>query len=346
MLWAFADVATRALAGLRGTEHKTKLTILFWGDNRERAIIDQLIAAYEADHPDIDVEPLHAADFDTKLKTMLASGEPPDAFYLPAERLFGSLAEQGLLLDMDPYVEQERTRDPGWIEGFYPQLLDAFRWDAADHRSGSGPLYGIPKGFTTTVCYVNLDLFDAAGVPVPYDGWTWDEYADAVAKIAALGHVPNEPNRPVYGGVIQTWDWVLMNHVWTFGGDYFDGDFTHPTMENPRTLQALQFLYDKRFKDHTVYNATGIAQAEDELFRLGQVGVIGALGRWKVPTYRQVDFRWDVVPTPHQNIDHTVSPIVTVSWSISADSAHPAETWDLVKFLCGPPGQKMVAELG
>ncbi|GJM18075.1 MAG: hypothetical protein DHS20C14_02880 [Phycisphaeraceae bacterium] len=343
VVWAFADVLTREVSRFAEDTAGTRLRILFWGDNRERAIIDELIAAYEEANPGVEVEPLHAADFDTKLKTMLASGDPPDAFYMPAERLFGSMSEQGLLLDLDPYAAAEGD---AWLDRFYPQLIDSFRWNEETHRSGAGPLYGIPKGFTTTVCYVNLDLFEAAGVPVPYDGWTWDEYADAVAKIQALGTVPDRPTRPVYGGVIQTWDWVLMSHVWTFGGDYFAGDFTDPTVDDPRTLEALQFLYDRRFEDGTVYNATGIAQAEDELFRLGQVGIIGAMGRWKVPTYRQVEFRWDVVPTPHQNIPETVSPIVTVCWSISAESEHPDETWELLTFLCGPRGQALIAELG
>ncbi len=343
VVWAFTDVLTREARRLFGQSDDITLQILFWGDNRERAIIYELIAAFEEANPGVVVEPLHAADFDTKLKTMLASGDPPDAFYMPAERLFGSMAEQGLLYPLDELAAEE---EGDYLGRFYPQLIDTFRWNEQTHRSGDGPLYGIPKGFTTTVNYVNLDLFDAAGVPVPYDGWTWDEYADAVAKIAALEHLPGDPSKPVFGGVIQTWDWVLMNHVWTFGGDYFDGDFTQPTVSDPRTIEGLQFLYDRRFVDGTVYNATGIAQSEDELFRLGQVGVIGTLGRWKVPTYRQVDFRWDVVPPPHQNIEAPVSPIVTVCWSISAESEHPEETWELLKFLCGPRGQALIAELG
>lgn len=346
LLWAVADVGLRAIDGWRQTRDQVTLRILFWGDNRERAIIDELIAAFEADHPGVKVEPLHATDFDTKLKTMLASGDPPDAFYLPNERLFGMLAEQGLLADLEPFVNAQRQADPGWVGDFYPQLLDAFRWDDQAHRAGSGVLYGIPKGFTTTVCYVNLDLFAAAGVPVPYDGWTWDEYADAAARIKALGTVPGRPNTPVYGGVITTWDWALMNHVWTFGGDYFAGDFQHPTVTDPRTLDALRFIQDARFDSGIVYNATGIAQSEEELFRLGQVGIIGALGRWKVPTFRQVDFRWDVVPLPHAPGVEPVSPIVTVSWSMSAASEHPEETWALITYLCGPRGQTMIAELG
>jgi ABC-type Fe3+ transport system permease subunit len=68
--------------------------------------------------------------------------------------------------------------------------VDAYRFDAATGKIGAGPLYGITKDFTTSVFYVNVDLFEQAGVPVPYGGWTWDEFDDACRKIAALSDRP------------------------------------------------------------------------------------------------------------------------------------------------------------
>lgn len=344
VLWAFVDLGVRSLDRSRELGTRTPIRILFWGDNRERAIVDELVAAFEEANPDIDVQPLHAGDYDGKLKTMLAAGDPPDCFYVPYERMLGELVESGQLLDLEPYVARERAQNPGWFEDFYPKLVDAFRWDTTTKRQGSGPLYGLPKDFTTTVKYVNVDLFEAAGVPVPSSGWTWDEYADAVRRIADLK--TNADGRPVYGGVILTWNWALRSIVWTFGGDYFADSFDRLTLDHPGVLAAYQFILDRRFKDKTVYNATGIAQSEDELFRLGQVGVIGPLGRWRVPTLRQVDFRWDVVPMPTAPGVEPVAPIATVAWGISAGTANPDAAWRVVKFLCDRRGQELTAELG
>jgi multiple sugar transport system permease protein len=345
VVWAFADVAVRWRDSADALAGRTPVRILYWGDNREREIMDTLVAAFEEANPDIDIQPLHAPDIDTKLKTMLAAGDPPDAFYLPAERLIGQLAEADLLLPLDDLYAAEQAANPEWIADFYPKLVDAFRWNHETNRTGSGTLYGLPKGFTTTVCYINADLFERAGVPIPYDGWTWDQYADAVAKITALSD-PADPTGPIYGGVMQTWNWALRSQVWTFGGDYFGESFDDFTMDDPRVIEAFQYIVDRRFKDRTVYNATGVAQSEDELFRLGKVGVIGPLGRWKVPTYRQVDFRWDVVPMPTVDGSPPVTPIVTVSWAIARATPNPEATWRVVKFLCDAPGQKLIAELG
>ncbi|MEM9559902.1 MAG: extracellular solute-binding protein [Planctomycetota bacterium] len=343
VVWAFADVAVRVATG--GPEAgKIQLRILFWGDNRERQIVLDLVDAFEAQNPGVDVLPIHATDYDSKLLTMLASGDPPDAFYVPYERMLGRLVEDGQLAALTEYIEREGGEAGPWFSDFYPELVDAFRWDTERQRTGSGPVYGLPKDFTTTVKYVNVDLFEAAGVALPTDGWTWSEYTDAVRRIDALNATGDFADE-VHGGVMLTWSWVLRNHVWTFGGDYFGDGFDDVTLDEPAAVEALEFIVERR-REGSVYSATGIAQSEDELFRLGRVGVIGPLGRWRVPTYREVDFRWDVVPLPVKAGVDPASAIATVSWSMSSQTEHPEETWSLIKFLCAEPGQRLTAELG
>src|SRR5437868_1795274 len=117
---------------------------------------------------------------------MLAAGTPPDVFYLPPDA-FPELASLKLIHPLDDLVKKDiETGGPTakalW-DDFFPILMDAYRYDAKTEKVGSGPLFGLPKDFTTAVFYVNLDLFEKAGVKVPYEGWTWDEFTDACRKI-------------------------------------------------------------------------------------------------------------------------------------------------------------------
>lgn len=356
VVWAFADVGLRTLGGWRAQNDSTRLRVLFWGDNRERAIIDEVIAAFEAQNPGITVEPLHAADFDTKLKTMLASGDPPDAFYMPYERMLGQFAEDNLIEPLDRFIEQEATEDPGWYEQFYPQLWPAFRWNSEQKQLGTGELYAVPKGFTTLGCYINTDLFERAGVEIPYDGWTWSEYEEASKRITALSD-PEDPNEQVWGAVISTWPLVMRSHLWTGGAEFFgspDGsydnlDLTDVTLDDPAAQDALN-LWVRGRDEGWIYRATGIAQSEAELFRLGKVGIIGPLGRWMTPTYRKVNFGWDCVPLPTKDElgpdFMPPTPLITVGWSMAKGTEHPDEAWKLIKFLTGERGQVLIAELG
>ncbi len=346
VVWSFFDVGLRAYhrwdSARRDT--RTPLTILHWGDTAEIRIVQTLVEAFEAAHPDIKINRIHASDYDTKLNTMFAAGSPPDLFYLRYEDL-PKLADMGLLAPIDQQIAEDvRQHGDNWIDAFYPVLVSAFRYDG--NRLGAGPLYGIPKDFTPMLMYANLNLFRRAGVQVPYQGWTWEQFDEAMAKISAL----EDPNGEVYGAVIASWPAVLRNWVWAHGGDFFRGDdFTDVTLDDPPAVGAMERIRRMRFVDHTAYNASsGDAQGLGEQeFITGRIGVVGPIGRWRTPTFRDIDtFEWDVVPLPHQAGKEPISAIAVVAWGMSATTKHPKEAFELMKFLCGPQGQRLTARSG
>lgn len=346
IVWSFIDVGVRAWVRLDLGNHdtRTELTILHWGDNDEIEIVQTLVEGFEADNPGVKVNRLHASDYMTKLNTMFAAGDPPDLFYLPAEEL-PKMAGMGLLAPIDDVIAADVAETgEDWISDFFKVILDAYRFEGG--VIGEGPLYGIPKDFTPMVMYANLQLFQRAGLDVPYDGWTWDEFEEAMKKITAL----EDPNGEVYGSVIASWALVLRDIVWSHGGDYFNGsDFEDVTLDEPAAIAALERIRRMRFVDQTSYNATsGDAQllGEQEFFT-GRIGVVGPIGRWRTPRFRSIDhFDWDVIPAPHTPGVPQSSAIATTAWSMSSTSDHPDEAFKLMKFLCGPAGQKLTAESG
>ena len=171
--------------------------------------------------------------------------------------------------------------------------------------------------------YVNLDLFAKAGVSVPYGGWTWDEYQDVVRKITALSGTPSVGGRKIYGGSIEIWHDTVRNAVWTYGGDFFGpGGWRDVTLDSPQSLAALHMLAKTRLVDHTVYNPTVVGQEGGEQVLRGTIGVLGPLGRWKVPHGgRPASFRWDCVPLPHETA--TASMVWYTAWSVASGTPHP-----------------------
>jgi multiple sugar transport system permease protein/multiple sugar transport system substrate-binding protein len=346
VLWSFFDVGYRAYVhwDTARKDTRTELTILHWGDNAEIEIVQTLVEAFEAENTGVRVNRIHASDYDTKLNTMFAAGDPPDLFYLRYEDL-PKLSGMGLLEPIDQRVKDDIKRTgEDWVSAFYSVLLKAYRYDG--DQLGQGPLYGIPKDFTPMLMYANLGLFRRAGVEVPYDGWTWDEFDDAMKKISAL----EDPNGRVYGSVIASWPAVLRNMVWAHGGDFFNGnDFNDVTLDEPSAIAAMERIRRMRFDDETAYNASsGDAQGLGEQeFYTGRIGVVGPIGRWKTPRFRSISgFRWDVIPFPHTpGIDQS-SAIAVTAWAMSSTSDHPDESFTLMKFLCGPQGQRLTARSG
>ena len=348
VIWSFVSVGARLWREHNPNDHRTELVILQWGDASEERIVQDMVDEYEHDHPDIKILRIHAADYDSKLKTMLAAGTPPDLFYMKYEQL-ADYAHMHLLANLDPQIAA-LSDGKQWLDGFYPVLLDAFRYDGK--QVGKGPLYGVPKDFTTMLMYVNCDLFKRAGIAVPYSGWTWDEFEEDCKKISALP--PDAAGRD-YGAALNTWVGVLQNILECYGGDFFNGaDFSRMTIDSPGALDGLEMIQRTRFVDKTVYPAAG-PQAGDQnvqLFYTGKVAAIGPVGRWETPHFRGTGpgdpgitaFQWDVVPLPHEK-EH-VSDIAVVAWSMSSQTKHPKEAFELLHFLTGPEGQTAMAKLG
>lgn len=333
VIWAFVDVFARLNRDAAGGRPVT-VSVVHWGDPNEGQIMADLVAAFEREHPNVHVNRIHVnqGDYDSKLKTMFASGEPPDLFYLKPESL-PEMASMKLVRPVDGDVSKEE------IARFFPKLIDTFRYDG--QRSGSGPLYGLPKDFTTTVMYVNVDLFNRAGVPVPYGGWTWDEYAAAMKKITTLA----TPDRKIYGGVLGLWEATLTNIIWTFGGDVWGDDFRTLKLAEPGAQRAMEMIRRLRLDEQTVYNPVGIAKEAGQEFVLGNIGAIGPLGRWKTPEYRSItDFEVDVVPLPYASTPANV--FFTNAWGIANSTKHPKESVELMRYLVGDAGQAKAAELG
>ena len=255
-----------------------------------------------------------------------------------SERL-ASFAGQDLLMPIEPLIEADRAagRKTLDLNDFFENTVNCFRFDG--QRTGRGPLYGLPKDFTTVGFYYNKDAFDRADLPYPADDWTWDDFIATASRLGQLDGM-------IGGAEFVSWAAMIRAYLGTYGLDVINDDFTQDRLLEPAVLARLQTLYDWRFKKGNALTSgkSQVAQGEN-IFVTGRVGMAGPFGRWVVPTYRDIsEFDWDFAPLPRGT--QKANLVFTVSWSISKDSAHPQQAWKLVKFLCGPAGQAQAAELG
>ncbi len=343
LLWSIYWVTTRPLREQKLAPGQVRLTILHWGDSQEDEIVAGLIADFEAQNPDIKVQRTNVgspAQLATKLQTMLAAGDPPDAFYLESERV-ADLAAKGLLADISPFIEQDRQagRPTVDLSDFFPPVVKAFRYDG--HQVGRGPLYGLPKDFTTVGFYYNKNLFRRAGIPLPpHDDWTWEQFH---AAAHAIGKLPG-----CYGADVVTWVAMVRIYLFTYGLDFTTPGFEHFRFHDPDVIAALERLRTWFFnEDRTLLSAKTQLETGQEPFLAGNVGLAGPYGRWKVPMYRQItNFDWDFAPLPHAKGHPPANGVLTVAWAMSVGNKHPRQTWRLLKYLCSRRGQSRICEQG
>ena len=349
VIWAFARVGAREGARLFHHDSRTELVVMHWsgeGGQEEDTIVEDALAEFEREHPTLKVRRMNPGDagsFYTKLQTMMASGDPPDVFYVGSERV-PSFVSLGLLAPLDSFVEEDQRNDaPDRVDldGFYAPTVDAFRFDGA--RTGAGLLYGIPKDFTTVGFYWNKSLFAQAGLAPPSPHWTWDEF---IADARAIGALEG-----CTGAEFVTWPAMVRAYLMTEGLDVKGASFDEIMLDDPAVFSALDRLRAWRHDEEGALTSgkSKIASGAS-VFLSGRVGLAGPFGRWVVPSYRKIPaardggFDWDFAPMPRGAVDRNI--VLTVSWSISSQTRHPRESWELVRFLSGERVQRSLARLG
>ncbi|SED07751.1 sugar ABC transporter substrate-binding protein [Paenibacillus sp. GP183] len=150
---------------------KVELRVMWWGDQKRADLTNQMLKKFEEKYPNIKVtsEFSPVSGYFDKLNTQLASQTAPDVFTLGSNLL--DYANKEVLLDLNPYVGNAlNTAD------IDKTLLD--------YTSSKGKLYGVSIGANARSIIANTELFKKAGMPIPQDGWTWDDYAKVSKEVS------------------------------------------------------------------------------------------------------------------------------------------------------------------
>ncbi|MFM7259036.1 MAG: extracellular solute-binding protein [bacterium] len=337
-----------------------ELTVMHWsgeGGQEEDLIVENALRDFEAANPGVRVKRLNPGstpEYYTKLQTMMVSGETPDVFYVGYERV-ANFASLDLVRPIDDFIERENAARAAGdttaldLGAFYPQTVDAFRSDGK--RIGTGPLYGIPKDFTTVGFYYNKDLFRRAGVPFPSNNWTWDDYIAAARAIGKLSPPETPETERIIGSEFVTWSFVVRSYLRTEGMEAIDSNLATIRLGEPASVAALERLRAWRHgEEGTLVPGNSKLASGSAIFNSGKVGLAGPFGRWVIPAYRKIPpsseggFEWDFAPLPRGSVASNC--VLTVSWSMSPSTKHPEQSWKLIKWLTDRKSQEANARLG
>jgi multiple sugar transport system substrate-binding protein len=321
---------------------ETVLRMTSWQTPAENALDLPAIRAFEAAHPGVRVEnePVsNQAEYRAKVITSVASGSPPDVFLLDNIDV-PAFVEASVALDVRPFAPRVGIQ----LDDFYPNVLGIF--------SRGEAVYAFPKGFSPVVYYYNRALFDAAGLPYPQDGWTWEEF---IATARAL-------TRDLDGdGVTDQWGTAVMRPfyawqaiVWSGGGDILaaDGLRASGALDGPATVAALEFL-TSLVLEHRVAPRPNAFRAvtgnESRLFYSGRLALL-ASGHWLIPNIRPQlangTLRLGVVSVPRAPGMDVATPLFASGWAVPRNTPHRKLAVSLAAALAGVDAQRVRLEAG
>jgi multiple sugar transport system substrate-binding protein len=205
-----------------------EITYAFWDPNQEPAV-DSMIAAFEEQYPDVTVTKSVTpfAQYWTTLQTQASSNTLPDVFWMNMP-YFQLYASNGQLEPIDDLVES------GQIDlSAYPENLTSF-------YNFDGAQYAVPKDADTGAMWINTALLERAGVAMPSEDWTYDDYREIAAQVTtALG------GEGVFGTAFYLFGQpTYYNSVFAYGGSVITDDGTASGWEEPGSIEGLQIWRD------------------------------------------------------------------------------------------------------
>lgn len=298
-----------------------------WDQARVDNVAMPLIEQFEATHENINIEFENigtSTDYYTKLQITIAGGTAPDVFY-PATHVAYALARKGVMLSLNDYIE----RDGIDLAAYDPAILDLYTID--------GELYCLPIDSAALVVYYNKDIFDAAGVPYPEAGWTWDDF---LATAQALTQDLDGDGRIDIFGVDQFRNyWPMV--VWSNTGRYLFDDIRNPTEfiagSDPAAINSVQWIADLTLVHNVMPSDDERADISD-MFAAGKAAM-QVVGHWRFTQYQTAGINFNVAPLPIGEYGEPVNRADGSCFAISASTAHPEEAWEFVKFLAGPDSE-------
>ena len=309
-----------------------ELTTYNWGSADEAAAYAAAFERFSAEFGDVKVVDNITvvqgwADYADKLITQIAGGNAPDLINIAIEGVRLAVAK-GLLAPLDDLVAAS-PKARGLLDKIPRQLKEALSVD--------GKLYEIPAGWQVMVIYYNTRMFDAAGVPRPRPGWTWDDFVET-AKALTRGEGADK----VYGYGMPWFDfahhpWYLTNGTYPVTDDYAASNLTDPKM-----AEAATFLHDLVHVHGVSPDPFGLNVYDQ--FANGRLAMTSS-GRWPVPGWVKGGFTdFDIAPWPSKETGQTV--FGCAGWGVSPESKHPELAFNAILELVSLETVVQVMEIG
>lgn len=292
-----------------------------------------LIEAYEAANPGVTIEytDLGSSDYNQMIMTQLTGGSDEiDVVTIKDIPGYAKMVSTGRLQNLS-----ERGAIPEDTSAF-GGLIETLELD--------GAVYGLPFRTDFWIVYYNKDLFDAAAVDYPNNDMTWAEF-DAKAREVTSGFGANK----VYGTHLHTWRSTVQLPAIQSGETTLVSDdytFLKPWYERALSLQEDGIIrsYGSLKTSQTHYSGP---------FFNSEIAML-PMGSWfigtqidKVSSGESTAANWGITKFPHpEGVAAGSTSGQVTSLGINTNSANAEAAEDFIKWVSGPEGAAILANVG
>ncbi|HWI63724.1 MAG TPA: extracellular solute-binding protein [Symbiobacteriaceae bacterium] len=233
------------------------------------------------------------------------------------------LVQSSAVVALDPYIQKAK---------FNLSPLGS----VAEQLRVDGHLYELPYLAPAPVIVYNLDMFTAAGLPFPKEGWTWDQFREAARKLTR-----GDGDGKVWGLSSVIVD-ALAQH------------WFYERSENWRTdekalREGLQFFATLLFTDKALSPSVqlGPSAVYRDDFWQGKAAMSLEYGGFaSAGSFRNSKVKYGVAPFPVHAGGKSMGIVLPYTMAVASNGQNLDAAWQFVSFACGPEGALALAKAG
>lgn len=301
------------------------ITVRVWTSSSspvENEFKEAQVAAFEEANPGIEIDLLISPDYGTQIRAAFASGDYPEVFTI-GQFDFPQWQADGLLASGGDLIED--------ADDIYAGLRDAF--------SADGELYCPAKDFSTLGLLYNIDAFEAAGIDLPSEDWTWDDMFAAAEALTTEDTVG-------FSAAADKFRWMAF--FYANGAEIFSED-GEVAFDSEASIESLAFY--QSFVANEVGALPGDLNAgwNGEAFGQGSAAMT-IEGNWAIGYLNDTfpDLNWGIAELPVAPSGERGTLTFTECWGVSsrAEGEIADAAWQVVNFFTNEAGATQVAEAG
>ena len=151
---------------------KIKVSMYLRSGEASEVALDNWIATYNKNYPNVTVRKdiIEWAQFPLQV----ASGDIGDVFYSSDNDVYRYVVQSKACMPLDSYIDVLDIDTSNIFAGIY------------ELGCVKGQLYMVPSDITQTTASVNLTMLREAGLSMPDNSWTWDDFVDYCKKLTVI----------------------------------------------------------------------------------------------------------------------------------------------------------------
>ncbi|HEX6970751.1 MAG TPA: extracellular solute-binding protein, partial [Limnochordia bacterium] len=285
-VYAAAALLVAALA-LPAAAATHEILFSYNASGEEEGLLKEVVAEFVAAHPGTNVRTEnivgpHGSQWFDQLLVRLASGvDAPDVYLMELNKALG-LISRNRIMPLDALIKRDGTD----IADLVPAGLQGVVYQ--------GRIYGLPSRVDAAMFYANMELLARAGLNLPKNDWTLDEFRRAAGQMTQ--DINGDRVADVWGVEISSVRFLFAAWQTIFGGKILDAD-GEVVLDEPANVNALEAVLELVSGYQVAPNPAAIPRGVG--FPQGNVGF------WYHYTFQirslreqAAHFNWDILPQP------------------------------------------------